>query len=204
MGDAATPGVLRKPRPFGSPPSTSSSDPSSSDDMAIPEFMRGLQRGIPETPTVGPSFLHESHGPGFHPQRPSNSRLKLRHPLPSTHNLNASAPQRPEAFAHRYCRYPNCSKRFKDKRTTERHRFTHLSFGIYVCPNNACASRSKTRPNFTRGSSLVRHFKLSAAGSPCAEGKDKEVSSFRRKVAEAEALIQQALVPFNPAIHAPF
>lgn len=174
------------PSPHSSSPSTSSSVSSSPGDVLTPEFMRCLQVRPPGTPMAGPSSLPTSHGPAL------------------------SASQRPvlspeiQAFANRYCRYHNCNGRFADKRTTERHRLTHLDFGTYVCPNPACGSRTKVRPHFASEFSLGRHLRMAADDSPCAVGKGRKLSSFRRNATQAEALIQQALVPFDPATHTPF
>ena len=174
------------PSPPFSSPSTSSSVPSNPDDVLTPEFMHSLQIRPPGTPMAGPSSLPKSQDPALSvSQRPAL--------LPEI-----------EAFANRYCRYPNCNGRFSDKRTTERHRLTHLDFGTYVCPNPACATRTKARPHFASDFSLGRHLRMAADDSPCAVGKGRKLSSFRRNAAQAEALIQQALVPFDPATHAPF
>jgi hypothetical protein len=174
--------------PSSSPstPSTSSSVSSNSNDVLTPESMRSLQVRLPGIPKAGPSSL------------------------PGGRGLALSASRRPvlrpeiEAFAHRYCRYPGCERRFVDKRTTERHRLTHLDFGTYVCPNPACDSRTKARPHFASDFSLGRHLRLAANSSSCAVGKGQKLSLFRRNAAQAEAMIQQALVPFDPATHTPF
>ena len=169
--------------PPSSSPSTSSSGFSNPDDVLTPEFMRSLRVRPPGTPMAGPSSL-----PG----------------------QTISASQRPvlrpeiEVFAHRYCRYSDCDKRFANRRTTERHRLTHLEFGTYVCPNPVCESRTKDRPHFASDFSLGRHLRMAADDSPCAVGKGQKMSSFRRNTAQAAALIQQALVPFDPATHTPF
>ena len=165
----------------------------------MPEFMRSLQVPPPGTPMAGPLSLPEIHGPGlpaslrpvFRPNRP----IKSHPPTPR------SAVNEIEAFAHRYCRYNGCDRRFSDKRTTERHRLTHLGAGTFICPNLACDSRKKVRPHFASDFSLGRHFRLAADDSPCAVGKGKKLSLFRTNV---EAQIQQALDPFDPAIHTPF
>jgi len=187
-------------RPSPGPTSLSSptrrSVSSNPDDVLTPEFMRGLRLRAPGTPMAGLSSLPESHGPALHPQRPSPAR--------PPRNATANAFQQPEAFAHRYCRYPDCDRRFSDKRTTERHRLTHLKFGTYICPNVACDSRTKARPHFASDFSLGRHLRLAADDSPCAVGKGYKLSSFKLNAVQVEALIQQALVPFDPAIHTPF
>lgn len=164
------------------------------------------QRPLLGSPLVGPSSLPESRSLASHPQWPGSSSVKSRpSPLQSLQNIYANALQQPEAFAHRYCRYPGCGKRFSTKRTTERHRLTHLSFGTYVCPNPACESHTKPRPNFASSFSLGRHLKLAAPGSPCAVGKGHKLSSFKlMDLAQVDALIQRALVPFDLAIHTPF
>jgi len=111
-----------------SPPSSSSSTSSSissdPDDVVTLEFLRSLQYGTPGTPMAGPSSLPESHGSARRRSKP----LVKSQPSPSRppHNVTMNALQQPEAFAYRYCRYPGCDKRFADKRTTERHRLTHL------------------------------------------------------------------------------
>jgi hypothetical protein len=173
---------------------------SNSDDVLTPEFIRNLQVRVPRTPTIGSSSLPESHDLVFHPQQPSNSR-------PSSHpaqNAGANGSHQPEGFADRYCRFADCTKRFPDKRTTGRHRRTHLKFGTYICPNLDCESRTKQRPHFASDFSLSRHFKLAAPGSPCAVGKGERPSSFGINSAYVDALIRQSLVPFDPAIHTPF
>ncbi|KAF9653767.1 hypothetical protein BDM02DRAFT_1676093 [Thelephora ganbajun] len=180
--------------------STSSSVSSSHDDVLTAGFMRSLQFSTPRTPTAGPSSLPESHGSALCPQRLSTSPAKLRLPQ----NITANFSQQPDAFARRYCRYPGCNKRFSDKRTTERHRLTHLKFGTYVCPNPTCDSRTKARPHFASDFSLGRHLRLAAADSPCAVGKGQKLSLFKLNAAQVEALVQQALIPFDPAIHTPF
>lgn len=184
--------------------STSSSAFTNPDDVLAAEFMLSLQLSTPRTQTVGPPSLPGSHGPIFRSQRPSNSLAKFR----SAQRANANVRQKSEAFAHRYCRYFDCDKRFKEKRTTERHRLGHVPFGTYACPNFACPSRTKAQPCFTRDFSLGRHLKSAAPGSPCAQAMEKlgnfKVSSLRENLALAEALIQQALVPYNPKIHTRF
>lgn len=184
---------------------SSSVSTTNSDDVLTPEFMRSLQFVSPGTPVSGPSSLPGSHSPILHPRRYSKSPVKPR-PSPSkpAQQVTVNASQQPEAFAHRYCRFPNCDKRFADKRTTERHRLTHLDFGTYLCPNPACDSRTKVRPNFASDFSLGRHLRLAADDSPCAVGKGQKLSSFRLDAAQVGALVQQALVPFDPTIHAPF
>lgn len=184
--------------------STSPQVPTSSDTVSTPELARSLQHSTLRIPTAGPSSPPGSHCPIFHPQQPLNSPAKLRPSSPSTQIVDANAPQRPEAFAHRYCRYPGCDERFSDKRATERHRLGHLPFGTYSCPNPACSTHTKRRPDFAREFTIGRHLKKAAPGSPCAEWKDEKPSSLRTNVAQAEALIRQALVPFDPAIHIPF
>lgn len=200
------------PSPASLSSSTRSSVSSNPDDVLTPELMRSLQFRPPGTPMTGLSSLPEDHGPlhsasmrpVLHPQRPSKSPLKSRSsPLRPPRNASVDL-QRIEAFAHRYCRYPDCDRRFADKRTTERHRLTHLKFGTYVCPNPACDSRTKARPHFASDFSLGRHLKLAANDSPCAVGKGQKLSSFRLNAAQVGALIQQVLVPFDPAIHTPF
>ena len=196
-----------------SPPGPLTSSPVSSnpDDELTPEFMRSLQFVSPGTLMAGPSSLPESRGPApsvslppaLRPQRRSKLLAKSRPPQP-TQEIAPGTPKRPEAFAHQYCRFPKCDRRFADKRTTERHRLTHLAFGTYVCPNPACDSRTKARPNFASDFSLGRHLKVVANDSPCAVGKGQRLSSFKQNAAQAEALIQQSLVPFDPAIHTPF
>jgi len=176
--------------------STGRSVSNNPDDVLTPEFMRSLQFRAPGTPMAGPSSLPKSHGPALHPQRPSPAR--------PPRNVNANVLRQPEVFAHRYCRYPDCDRRFSDKRTTERHRLTHLKFGTFICPNPACDSRTKARPHFASDFSLGRHLRLAADDSPCAVGKGRKLSSFKLNAAQVEALIQQALVPFDPAIHTPF
>ena len=198
-------------------PPTSSPVSSNPDDVLTPEFMRSLQFVSPGTPVAGPSSLPESCGPvlavtpppapsvslpsTLRPRRHSKSR-----PSPSqpAQKIAVGAPKRPEAFAHQYCRFRNCNRRFADKRTTERHRLTHLKFGTYVCPNPACDSRTKARPHFASDFSLGRHLRVVADDSPCAVGKGQRLSLFRQNATQAEALIQQVLVPFDPAIHTPF
>ena len=175
--------------------------------------MRSLQLVSSGTPMAGPPSLPETRGPtlsvGLLPtvrtQRRSKPPAKSR-PSPSrpTQKTATGAPKRPEAFAHQYCRFPKCDKRFADKRTTERHRLTHVAFGTYVCPNPACDSRTKARPNFASDFSLGRHLRVVADDSPCAVGKGQRLSSFKQNATQAEALIQQSLVPFDPAIHTPF
>ena len=193
--------------------SASSSVSSNPDDMLTPEFMRSLQFVPPGTPVSGPSSLPDSHSPALsadlspvlHPHGSSKSPVKSRlTPSEPIQRVTVNASQQPAAFAHRYCRFPNCDKRFADKRTTERHRLTHLDFGTYICPNPACDSRTKARPNFASDFSLGRHLRLAADDSPCAIGKGQRLSSFRLNAAQVEALVQQALVPFDPTIHAPF
>ena len=201
------------PSPLSLRPSTSPSVSSNPDDVLTPEFMRSLRFRTPGTPMIGPSPLPGSHSPAIstglrsvpHPQRPSKSHAKSP-PSPSqpAQNVVVNAFRQPEEFAHRYCRYPGCDRRFPDKRTTERHRLTHLSFGTYVCPNPACDSRTKARPHFASDFSLGRHLKLAKNDSLCAVGKGQKLSSFKRNAPQAEALIKQALVPFDPAIHTPF
>lgn len=182
-------------------------------DTLTPEFTHNLQFVSSGTPMTGPPSLPGSRGPALsvslpsalRPQRRSKSPVKPR-PSPSqpTQKVAAGAPQQPETFADRYCRFQECDKRFTDKRTTERHRLTHLDFGTYVCPNPACDSRMKTRPHFASDFSLGRHLRLAADDSPCAVGKGQRLSSFRLNAAQVEALIQQSLVTFDPAIHTPF
>jgi len=187
--------------------STGSSISSGPDDVITPEFMRSLQFGTPGIPMAGSSSLPEGHGsapdPVLRPQRRVKLLVKSQSPPQAPHNVTTNV-QQPEVFAHRYCRYPNCGKRFADKRTTERHRLTHLKFGTYICPNPACDSRTKTRPHFASDFSLGRHLRLAADDSPCAVGKGHKLSSFKLNATQVEALIQQALVPFDPAIHTPF
>lgn len=177
---------------------------SNSDGVLTPEFIRSLQVRVPRTPTTGASSLPESHGLVFHPQQPSSSPLKSRPPSHLAQNADANGSHQPEAFADRYCRFPGCTKRFPDKRTTGRHRRTHLTFGTYICPNQDCDSRTKPRPHFASDFSLGRHLKLAAPGSPCAVGKGERPSSFGINSAYVDALIRQSLVPFDPAIHIPF
>ena len=185
--------------------STTSSVSSNLEDVLTPEFMRSLQVRPLGIPMVGPSSLPGSRALAPHHQQPSKSSVKSQcPPSHSPQNVTPSAFRQIEAFAHQYCRYRDCGKRFPDKRTTERHRLTHLEFGTYVCPNPACKSRQKPRPHFASDFSLGRHFELAANDSPCAVGKGKKRSTFRPDLAKAEALIQQALVPFDPAIHTPF
>ena len=174
------------PSPPSSSPSTSSSVSINSDDELTSEVMRSLQVRPPGTPMTGRTSLPEGHGPALSASR----RPVLRREI--------------EAFAHKYCRYRDCKQRFADKRTTKRHRLTHLDFGTYVCPNPACESRTKARPHFASDFSLKRHFNQAASTSPCAVGKGQKMSLFMRNAAQAEALIQQALAPFDPATHTPF
>ena len=208
-------GYLGSPFSHTSPlrSSTSSSVSSNADDALTPGLMRSLQLALPGTPMASPSSLPESHSPThsvglppvLHPQRHSKPPAKSR-PPPSqpAQKITANTSQQEEAFANRYCRFGECKKRFCDKRTTERHRLTHLKFGTYICPNPECDSRTKTRPNFASDFSLGRHFRLAADNSPCAVGKGQRLSSFRLNAAQVEALVQQALVPFDSAIHVPF
>lgn len=196
------------PGPPASPPVSSNPD-----DVLTPEFMRNLQFVSPGAIMAGPPSLPESRGPILsvnlppapHSQRRSKSPVKPR-PPPSrpAQKIAVGATQPPEAFAHRYCRFPNCDRSFGDKRTTERHRLTHLDFGTYVCPNPACDSRTKARPNFASDFSLGRHLRLAANDSPCAVGKGQRLSLFKINAVQVEVMIQQALVPFDPAIHTPF
>ena len=179
--------------------STRSSVSSNSDDVLSPEFTRSLQVRLPGTPMAGPLSPPGGHGLGLpaslrpapHSTRPMKSQPST--PRPAANDI--------EAFAHRYCRYGPCKKRFSDKRTTERHRLTHLDFGTFLCPNLACDSHRRPRPNFASDFSLGRHLRLAADDSPCAVGKGQKLSLFKM---DAEAVIQQALVPFDPAIHTPF
>ena len=194
-----------------SPPSLSSSTSSSvssnpdPDDVLTPEFMRSLQFRRPGTPRAGLSSLHDNHDPVPYPRRHSKSSVKSRPSPPRPpQNVTVYPSQQMEVFAHRYCRYKGCTLRFSDKRTTERHRLTHLRFGTYVCPNPACESRTKLRPHFASDFTLGRHLRLAASDSPCAVGKGQKLSLFKLNAAQVEGLIQQALDPFNPAIHTPF
>ena len=215
---ASPPSLLGHPMPLLSPTSspcssTSSSVSSDPDDALTPEFMRSLQFVSPIFLMGGPSSLPESPSPApsvnlplilpprRHSKLPATSRPP---PARSPQNIAVDPSQQDAMFAHRYCRFPKCNKRFADKRTTERHRLTHLEFGTYVCPNPACDSRTKARPNFASDFSLGRHLRLATDDSPCAVGKGHKLSSFRLNAAQVEALIQPALVPFDPAIHTPF
>jgi hypothetical protein len=198
-----SPRIRRVPyerRPLDLSPSAGSSVPNEPDDVLTPDFMRSLKCSMQTTLTVGPSSLPESHGPVFQPQRPSNPRTKSPSSSPPTQNDNAITSQRPEELADLYCRYPDCHTKSPDKRTIARHRLTHLAFNTYACPNPECPSHTKARPGFSREFAVNRHLRL--ADSPCAKWKDGKI--LRRDVDLAEVLLQQALVPFDPAIHLPF
>ncbi|KAF9788180.1 hypothetical protein BJ322DRAFT_611811 [Thelephora terrestris] len=203
FGQEVSPGLqLKAEGPSTPSPGHANGDRKSTKSNARTRRVPYYRRPV-DSPFVGPSSLPESHSPAFHPQRPGNPPVNSQ-PSPSrpSQNFYPNASRRLEAFAHRYCRYPGCDSRFSDKRTTERHRLTHLSFGTYVCPNPACDSRTKSRPHFASSFSLGRHLKLATPGSPCAVGKGHKLSTF--KLMDSEDLIQQVLVPFDPAIHTPF
>lgn len=171
----------------------------------IPELMRGLQVHPPGAQMAGPSSLPGSHGPALRHQRHSKSVVKPQtSPSQPPQNATGSAFKEIDPLAHRYCRYNGCRERFCDRRTTERHRLTHLGYGTYVCPNPECKSRTKKRPHFASDFSLGRHFRLAKGDSPCGAGKGKKPSKFRENLAEAEVEIQQAMVPFDPEVHYPF
>ena len=197
---------LSHPPRLASPISSTGSSLSSNPRSApIPESMRGPQVRPAGTRMAGPSSLPGSHGPALRHLRHSKSPVKLQ-PSPSQppHNVTGSAFRETDPLAHRYCRYNGCRERFCDRRTTERHRLTHLGYGTYVCPNPECKSRTKKRPHFASDFSLGRHFRLAKDDSPCGVGKGKKPSEFRENLVEAEAEIQQAMVPFDPEVHYPF
>lgn len=203
---ATSPSRLNHPPRLASRiPSTGSSLPSNPQSALFPEFMRGLQVHLPEAQMAGPSSLPGSHSPAPPHQRHSRSVVKPQ-PSPSQppQNTTWSAFKEIDPLAHRYCRYNGCRERFCDRRTTERHRLTHLGYGTYVCPNAECKSRTKKRPHFASDFSLGRHFRLAKDDSPCGAGKGKKPSTFRENLAEAEAEIQQAMVRFDPEVHYPF
>lgn len=126
------------------------------------------------------------------------------------HKTTGRTPRKSRGSADLYCRYLGCRERLTDRRALERHRRTHVpSKAAYLCPNPACHSRTKVRPNFSRGDSLKRHLDSAPSGSPCALAyaaiNFDRSSCYSPSLADAsQALILQKLVPFDPAIHTPF
>jgi hypothetical protein len=187
-------------------PFASSSVSSSPDNTTTPDLVCGLRSSMPRTPIMGFLPLPDNHAQPLPPHRlkkPCEEQQPSTSILPQT--VGSGVNSRQEGLADRYCRYAGCNMRFPDKRTTMRHRLTHLDFGTYVCPNPACDSRTKTRPNFASDFTLKRHFKAASTDSLCAAGRGHKLSSFKIKTTPpVEVMVQQALVPFDPTIHTPF